>query len=161
MNPLVEYGDTLNWNYVFRERFDGQPDPSKPAVPVPDTILNLSYRILLIGVTSTKAQAHWRRGAIATCSFRFSPSSTSIIPGGPESVRKTCYLGKFVLLELPRYNLPYQLKIEVFHWLPDVALEVWYYDGPDSDTTTAALARIEAKLAEIAENVQIEIEFEE
>lgn len=149
MKPILEFGENLNWNYVFRERFDAQPDPLKQRdfLPIPDTVLQLSYRILLIGISSIKAKPHWQRGAVATTSLLFSPSSTSILPAEIEVFRKTCYLGRFTLLDLPAYEpLPYQLRIRPFHWLPDIALEVWYYDGIDSDTTTEALARIESKV---------------
>ncbi|NET54226.1 MAG: hypothetical protein F6K09_38130 [Merismopedia sp. SIO2A8] len=147
--PIFELENSLNWNLVRRGSFTARIDPKRKGkyLPISPISVPISSYLAVVGVKSRKAKPKWWLGVYVSARLLSSVSSTTNFILGLEVYRNRCGLNTLTLLELPRLHpVPFLLILTPPHWHQQIDLEVWSYDGIDSDTTTESLARIEGKI---------------
>lgn len=123
----------------------------KPLNPI---VVSAQNRIILAGVTSTKAKPHWYLGAWVTAQINISPSTQAGFYGFVQSkeVQKVP-LHKLALLEFETYQLPtYSLVFTFPYWLEDATLEVWQYTGTEPDVGNLPTA-VQQKIVELQQQL--------
>ncbi|NER26442.1 MAG: hypothetical protein F6J89_02145 [Symploca sp. SIO1C4] len=147
--PIFELDNSLNWNLARRGSFQARVDPRKKGKfkPIPPISIPINSYLVVVGTKSKKAKPNWWLGVYVSVRLLVSVSSTTNFILGMEVYRHRCGLNTLTLLELPRLHpLPFLLILTPPHWHQQLDLEVWSYDGVDSDTTTESLVRIEEKI---------------
>lgn len=149
-DPILELGDKLHWDLVRRQKYVAQTVTVGDDIrylPIPDISFALSSYVLMLGTKSSKAKVHWKLGCWVNMKLLISPSSQSDYVAAVQVYRQFCSLGGLTLLQLPHYQpLPYLLVLSVPRWHQEIEIELWQYSGPDSNTDTESLKRIELKL---------------
>jgi hypothetical protein len=179
---MVDYIDRLNWNLVKRQSYTApiiaRQYGSYDYEPLADIQLVMRSPILLIGVKSTKAEPHWKRGCWASQYLPFIPSSESEFTAAvKDPVSYPCQLGVLNKIEFPYTGIsPYILNISFPYWLEQASIEVWQYsenlvgvyEPPKTELyrLQESLNRIEEKLGnpqgpEVSEDFTVEFTNEE
>src|SRR5919199_770863 len=130
-----DFGNRLNWDLALRQTYQGRRPPDGVLVqrgdrlmkggyfPIPDITLIVDSTILMIGVDSPTAKAHWRLGAIASMRLLVSPSSTSNFLALVDSAQHKCRLFSLSLVRFPELDsLPYVLVLQIPSWLEKVSI---------------------------------------
>ncbi len=146
--PLLEYGDRLSWNKLFAESLQAQKVSSNPDVylRIPRLSLLTNSNILQVGSGSISSKPNWRLGFWLSVAINALPSSTSQFSNWVEIRRFPVPLGKLSLTEWPKYEPEeYRLTIDIPKWMIDLYIEIWWYDGFQSNTLEAKLNTIRAK----------------
>lgn len=132
-----EFENNLNWNLVTRFDAEAVKVSSEPDVygRIPArTILIERHRILMIGCRSRTAKSSWWLGCRCSRRLLISPSSTSDFPAAVYTQQFSCPLNALTLLKFDADGpYPYLLVIDIPRWLTHLYVEVWSYDGSDSE----------------------------
>lgn len=154
----MDLGNNLNWDLVLRRTYVAQTTPDEPKgfLPIPSITVLVDRHTFVIGASSTTAKPRWRLAAFANPRLLFSPSSTSEYAAIVQAERsQAVLLNRLTLVQFRDFGVnPYLLAFDVASWHQDLSLEVWKYQGADSDKllpeliqdVKVDLGRIESKV---------------
>lgn len=128
----TQLGNNLNWDLVLRNTYERRLYNAETGVyaPIPDIVVTVDSPVLLVGTKSEVAASHWFLGCRAATRLLISPSSTSEFLAGVEVARHSCGLNRLTLLQFPFLEpMPYLLTLTPAHWLANIFIEVWRYNG--------------------------------
>lgn len=134
---LVALSLTSNWRLIAQEErrvkfVEGNVNSQTSRYSPINPIFTLAEsNIVLVGVFSETALAHWYLGARVSQYNYISPSRTGrFISGVQTSEQKRARLNQLTLINFEDYKIyPYVLAAEFPYWLEHVYYEVWEYTG--------------------------------
>ncbi len=154
--PVLNLQVQGNWVKVYDEVRASQVVVDRSSTPIPAFELGVLFEshILAVRCLSDSAKPNWRFAGILSQRFQIgSGGGVSALPVVNASSR-TARLNRSALVQFQHLTSTYQLVFEPAHWLKDIQLTVWEYQGPISDTTEEkidlvidATDRIESALA--------------
>lgn len=145
--PVLELGSSLNWNVLIQQTYVAKQVSEQNFIPLPPVSIQSPSNIIAAGGRNPKSSVRWQLAAWLHPCLSITPSSTSAFVSLTQLGRYAVPLDRLALIHFPHYEpTPYLLYITFPRWHQELLLEVWYYDGPDSTTVEASLARIESKL---------------
>lgn len=146
--PILELGDRLNWNVLVQQTYVATQVSEKNFIPLPPVSVQSTSNIIAAGGRNPKSSVRWQLAAWLHPCLSITPSSTSQFVSLTQLGRHAVPLDRLGLIHFPHYEpIPYLLYITFPRWHQELSLEVWSYDGPESTTTEASLARIESQLS--------------
>lgn len=153
MQPILGLGNSLNWNRLVTQNFVAQQIATTPDlfVPIPSASYLTDANILQVGCGSVSAKPNWRLGCWLGISLNIPPSSTSSFFQWTEYQRIPIYLGALKLIQFPMYEpVPYRLTLYFPKWIKDLFVEIWVYDGIQSNSVEARLKNVEMEVINIS-----------
>lgn len=133
--PILDLQGQGVWTQVFDEHREAVSTTSSSHLPIPAFEIGflLESHILAARCLSMTAKAHWRFAGILSQRFQIGTgggvSPLPTVTGSKQSLR----LKRTELVRLPKLVSAYELLFEPPHWLKDLRLTVWEYNGMESD----------------------------
>lgn len=153
--PLLDLQGQGVWAQVFDEQREATKATDTVYLPIPAFEIGFSFEahVLAVRCLSQTAKAHWRFAGNLSQRFQIgSGGAASPLPTVTAS-RLGLRLNRAELVRFPALVSAYELLFEPPHWLKDLRLTIWEYNGPESNTTEEMieaarvdLVRIESKI---------------
>lgn len=131
-----------NWNLILTEQrsvvYKNNTQPTNNQykyTPIPPIYASPNSHVLLIGIRSNSARAHWFLGGKASQYLYVLPNDNFAYTSGVQIPDiKKLGLNRLTLVEFKNYNvIPYVLEIDIPYWLEDIYVEIWEYTGVYED----------------------------
>jgi len=140
---LPAIGNSIEWNLVGRRTLQaptiGTPEnPQFGIIPVQSFLIENGSYTVAIGINAPTAPSSWYTGGFASQNLPVTVSSTTeFVPLLRAREATRLQLGILNLCVFEKLLTPWVLRIAFPKWLTSVGLEVWRYDGPDTDLVTS------------------------
>lgn len=139
---IPDIGSNLEWDLVARATYAAveNGDGTYKPIPAKQFLIQGSY-VLMIGIKTELAPANWYTGGWASQRLLTSPSSQSEFTADVQTCSFRLKRGQLNLCLFPKHQPTWLLGLRFPHWLKNITVEVWRYDGRDLDVfTTGAIA---------------------
>lgn len=146
--PLLDLQSSGVWSQIYNEQRDAVQVADNFWSPLPAFEIGflLEKHVLAVRCLSTTAKPHWRFAGTLSQRFQIGTGGVvSPLPTVTGSARRL-RLNRTELIRFPKLTTNYELLFEPPHWLKDLRLTIWEYNGFDSDTTEEMLTKIEEKI---------------
>jgi|GEM_PF-3332757 len=152
MKQIVEFTDEGNWIQVYEEHRVIQVIDERSYTPIPTFEIGFLFdkHILAVRALSTKAKPHWRFAGNLYQRLQLGAGGTASNLPTVDLTNKGLYLNRVILLDLPQYTSTYELNFTPPHWIEDIRLTFWEYQGINSDNITESLNKLDAIQSDLA-----------
>jgi hypothetical protein len=146
---MTGVADRLSWNLTARRSLFARKVRGNMQ-PIPKQLFPAKSQLMMVGFANPKAKSNWWLGGyVSQLLNNANPSSTSVFGGFPEAANYKCRLG-LTLIRFPDYGiLPFTLQITIPPWHERMNVEVWWYDGDETDVAINQLNEIKSRLTVI------------
>jgi len=136
--------DATKWQLLYNSHFQRQPKNATEDYPIPPQLLPIlaEHRVLAVAVNSQAAKSTWRYGGSIIAVLNCGATDFGKVDAARYSL--PCNGSKLVIL--PGIASTFQLRYEVPWWFPEVALSIYQYIGPVSDSTENLIEQLRSDL---------------
>jgi hypothetical protein len=148
--PILDLLNAASWDYVWGATYQAAPAGNNGFIPIPaiDVPLLLQSSTLAIFCDSRTARPNWETAGTASRRIQ-----SGLVVGGNFNLGVSggvrLKLRQFTLVRFEQIAASYALSISPKFWLKDLEINVFTYNGIDSDSTTEQLNRIERSIDDL------------
>jgi hypothetical protein len=135
-HPVLQLSNAANWQDVYNQSFTAQRINPTVFAPLPEIIVPVLFdrHIIAVYATSSSAKPNWYFAGFLNQKIRL-----GLIPGGSPDAdavqRRKIWLNRITLLFFPKITSTYAVSFNVPKWFDTVNLNIFEYQGTESDST--------------------------
>lgn len=135
-HPVLQLSNAANWADVYNQSFTAQRINPTVFAPLPEIIVPVLFdrHIIAVYATSSSAKPSWYFAGFLNQKIRL-----GLIPGGSPDAdavqRRKIWLNRITLLFFPKITSTYAVSFNVPKWFDTVNLNIFEYQGTESDST--------------------------
>ena len=147
MRPVLQLGDTNNWDLTWSDERQATEGAGRKYIPIPEIVVPVIFENhwLAVLATSLTAKPSWNFAGFLVQKVRLG----LVVGGGYEAAgtqKRKIWLDQVTLIQYQRLTPDYVVAFQVPKWIAQINLTVWQYTGIDSDTLSQQLVIIESKI---------------
>lgn len=143
-----------DWSLAFSQQYFTSGFRGNRPIPISPDLINIGlqgHSLAVFCASIDPRSQRWIRGCqisqVQRLGWNIQPSNALVTHSEVVKLRIP------TLIQYPKFQIDYDLRIDFYPWFSDLFVEIWEYNGVESDTTTDSLSSIQASLDQIIQRL--------